>query len=252
VLLSEPPRSQGDLNFSLFGIPVRVHPFFWITSIVLGPMNSREPDVVLRVAFWVVAVFFAILVHELGHALAMRAFGFRPWIVLYAMGGLASYGSADGRARHLTRPRQIFIHFAGPLAGFLLAAAIVVGMIVLGYGDNLRFAGPMKILPVALHMERQRVEMFINYLFFICTFWGLINLLPILPLDGGQIARDVLTAISPRRGYRFALMVSMFCAASLAAIGGVVLQDVFIALFFGYLAYSSYVMLQSDRGGRGW
>ena len=44
-------------------------------------LGSRLGDVA-SVLTWIIAVFLSILVHELGHALAMRAYGFRPWIVL--------------------------------------------------------------------------------------------------------------------------------------------------------------------------
>ena len=72
MLLGEPPRTGGDLNFQLFGIPVRVHPLFWLIAVLLGISGDPQPAEIL---LWVVAVFVSILVHELGHALTMRAFG---------------------------------------------------------------------------------------------------------------------------------------------------------------------------------
>jgi Zn-dependent protease len=53
-------------------------------------------------------------------------------------------------------------------------------------------------------------------LFFINFFWGLINLLPVYPLDGGQISRDGLSYLSPRNGYRLSLGISFLIAAVLA------------------------------------
>ena len=89
-MLAEPPPSQYDLHFSLFGFPVRVHPMFWLVTLMLG-YQSGDAAAVLT---WIVAVFLSILVHELGHALVMRAYGLRPWIVLHGMGGLTGYEPA--------------------------------------------------------------------------------------------------------------------------------------------------------------
>ena len=114
MLLGEPPRTQYDLNFSLLRIPVRVDPWFWLMTLILGSQR-RDPASILS---WIVAVFFAILIHELGHALAMLAYGLRPWIVLYSMGGLTSYDPRDAfRSKGSDWLGQIVISFAGPAAG---------------------------------------------------------------------------------------------------------------------------------------
>ena len=121
MLLGEPARTAGDLNFSLFGIPVRVHPFFWLITLFLGPIRSQRPDILYAVLAWILAVFISILIHELGHALVQRAYGYRPWITLYGLGGLASYDpAAVYQPRGSPTVRQILISAAGPGAGFLM------------------------------------------------------------------------------------------------------------------------------------
>ena len=117
MLLNEPSPSQGDLHFSLLNIPVRVHPMFWLMGLILGSGGSRGLQ---PVVLWVVAVFVSVLVHEMGHALVIRALGVQPWITLYGMGGLTSH--QGGRFRPQT---QILVSLAGPAAGFLLAAIVV-------------------------------------------------------------------------------------------------------------------------------
>ncbi len=87
IVFGEPPRTQFDLNFSLLGIPVRIHPMFWLVAVLLGP-KRQDPATLLT---WVVAVFIAILVHEMGHAVVARTYRYRPWIVLYTAGGLTCY-----------------------------------------------------------------------------------------------------------------------------------------------------------------
>jgi membrane-associated protease RseP (regulator of RpoE activity) len=86
---------------------------------------------------------------------------------------------------------------------------------------------------------------FVESLLFISVFWGLINLLPIYPLDGGQIAREVLLALSPRQGIRQSLVLSAVVAGGLAVVGLVLWRDWLVTLFFGYLAYTSYLTLQN-------
>ena len=121
MLLGEPSRTQYDLNFALFGIPVRVHPLFWLVACCSAMPNGGDGSAILT---WIAAVFFSILIHELGHAMVIRIRRIYPWIMLYSMGGLASCDPASTRrwTMRTTHWRQILICAAGPVAGFLLAA----------------------------------------------------------------------------------------------------------------------------------
>ena len=243
MLIGEPPRTQYDLNFSLLGIPVRVHPFFWLVALML---DYRLGDVA-SVLTWIAAVFLAILVHELGHASVMRAYGFRPWITLYGFGGLASYDQGQAYRSKGSGPLgQVLICLAGPMAGFLLAALLMLGLALAGYGDQIRFVDPWGLRP-AVWLPNEHIKVLVNNLFFICVFWGMVNLLPIYPLDGGQIAREILLKLNPRDGIRQSLMLSILAAGAMALFG-LTRQDWFIAIFFGYLAYASYATLEAYRG----
>src|SRR5262249_19430237 len=122
-MLHEPDQTQFDLRFQLFGIPVRVHPFFWLVGVILGFRALRDnpgPTGFFYLGLWLAVMFVSILVHELGHVFAGQAFGSNGHIVLYSFGGLA-IGSADASERW----QRIFVMFAGPLAGFLLLAVVV-------------------------------------------------------------------------------------------------------------------------------
>jgi Zn-dependent protease len=244
VLLGEPPQTHYDLNFPLLGIPVRVHPLFWLVALILGPKNESAGAVIT----WIMAVFASILIHELGHALAMRAYGFQPWIVLHAMGGLTGcdrrYASRSKGADSLG---QILISFAGPLAGFLLAAILVLALMAAGHGHNVFFASPWGLRP-EVQLPNEQIARLLNYIFFISVFWGLINLLPIYPLDGGQIAREILLRLSIGDGIRQSLLLSTFAAGAMAVFGWTAFKDLYIAMFFGYLAYSSFAALQAYSG----
>jgi stage IV sporulation protein FB len=248
VLLGEPPRTAYDLNFGLFGIPVRIDPWFWLMTLLMGP-KQRDATVVLT---WVAAVFLSILIHELGHALVMRMYGFRPWIVLYSLGGLACYDPRDAyRSRASDWLRQVLISAAGPAIGFLLAAAIVLLVALAGHGHPIDIHDFWELThPVQL--PNARLADLLNDVCYICFFWGLVNLLPVYPLDGGQIARELLLKFSPGDGIRQAMLLSTICAASVAVYGLTQWKSAYVALFFGYLAYSSFAALQAYGGSRRW
>jgi Zn-dependent protease len=245
MLLGEPAPTQADLHFRLFGIPVRVHPFFWIVSLLLG-MGGGSADP-LNTLIWVAVVFVSILVHELGHAFTQRHFGGNPWITLYSFGGLASCNDCDRSPRS-----QILISLAGPVAGFVLATAVVAALAALG-----RLAGfqwsliPIRWIPFdvefyTLHEKLAPRDELIWDLLQVNILWGLINLLPIYPLDGGQIARELFTLRTPRAGIVRSLQLSVGMAVLVAAYA-LMNGLVFTCFMFGFLAYGSYQALQNYR-----
>jgi len=258
VFLTEPQRSAYDLNFSLAGVPIRVHPMFWLFTAMLG-MRLRDP---VDLLIWVGVVFISILVHEFGHSLAMRYFGWTSHIVLYSFGGLAvqdgSYGGFERPGRGARDARtQIIISLAGPVAGFLFAALILAVLRASGHAVAIRLGGFPPVWYQVAPLSTPRLTFTIDQLLFVNIFWGLLNLLPIYPLDGGQIAQQVLVTANPRDGLRQSFMLSILTAAGVAILGYVKLNSLYMALMFGFLAYQNYLTLQSFRsggygGGRGW
>lgn len=236
VLFIEPPRTRYDLNFSLFGIPVRVHPFFWLVALLLGGNND-----VGEVIRWVAIVFVSILVHEMGHATVARYFGARPWITLYSFGGLASYRGARGDTQS-----QILITLAGPAAGFLFAAAIAAVLYALQ--RKVEFLGVT--IGQGERPANWQVYVTVWQLLYVNIFWGLVNLLPVYPLDGGQVSMELFRAYNPWEGTSQALWLSVIVAVAVAAASFVYLQEYFLALFFGYMAYTCFTMLQGGFGRR--
>ena len=199
-MLGNVAPTEFDLRFSLFGIPVRVHPLFWAVAAYMG-WNGEDPKMTL---IWIACVFISILVHELGHAVMAKYFGWPPEIVLYHFGGLAIYQPYSG----LTTQRSIIISAAGPLAGFGLYGAVLFfkhASIRYGFWNNLS-AEMLDYISAAFY-----------YLLFINLYWGLINLAPVLPLDGGHICDDICKSVKRYRGDILALQISMVVAVGLAA-----------------------------------
>ncbi len=254
MLLSEPGRTQGDLFFTFFGIPVRIHPFFWLIGFFMGPWRTESNSIVLMMLVWFLAFFVGILLHELGHAFAMRAYGFQPHITLYGLGGMASYGGRQNwpTARSPTL-QQIVISAAGPAAGFVLAGLVAALLLVAGYSVHRQWGFPCGFQVWTTDLIGQpAVSWFVNDLLFVTVVYGILNLMPIYPLDGGQIAREVFVKLNPHEGLRRSWGLS-FVTAALLAVTALVLLDMFVAFLFGYLAYFSYANLQAQSGrGRGW
>ena len=257
MLFGEPPRSQADLHFSLFGIPVRVHPFFWLVGVILISsqlMDSNAvPDLIAALGVlvpWMVAFFLSILIHEAGHAGVMRYYGFSPWITLYGFGGMAAYSPSQRYgSRGFGTLGQVLISAAGPVAGFLLAG-LVVG-VVLATGHNVHVGWMASFVPWVAPAEiigSLPFTRFVGDVLFVSIFWGVMNLLPVYPLDGGNIAREVLLKLNPRDGIRQSLILSIVTGGAIAVVALVQLGSLLMAMLFGYLAYGSYQALQSYSG----
>jgi Zn-dependent protease len=251
VFLIDPPPTNFDLHFSLFGIPVRVHPLFFLLPVLWGAQYGE----IFVILIFILVFFVSILVHELGHALAMQSMGQRCRIVLYAMGGFAApdgYGSWGRRARHTTRD-SVLISAAGPIAGFLLAL-LGLGLVRL-IGGTIEWSWAFGVVPVVgldFGATPFAMNFYLLLLFSIAIniniYWNLINLLPVLPLDGGQIARDLLLAANPWQGMHWTLWTSIIVATGVALVG-FSNRQAFLGILFAYLAIINFQTLQ--QGGPG-
>lgn len=251
MLFVEPQPTSLDLKFTLFRFPVRVHPLFWVVTLILGGSDLNRPNALAVLFLWVMCVFVSILVHELGHAFAFRSFGYRAKVWLYSFGGLAIPDHAQPTPR-----QQIVISLAGPGAGFLLCAFVVLSHRSMQWAETSE-------LTAEVYWQ----------LWFINLFWGLVNLLPVYPLDGGQVCRAVCVLARARRPELLSAQISFGTALALTILAVMNflgqprdlldqlpwwlrifgMGSVFPALLFGVLAYSSYqAMDQLRRQGAYW
>lgn len=133
-----------------------------------------------------------LLFHEFGHALAMRAFGYRDLsVVVLPFLGAVAFGRKDDAGPW----QKLVVLLAGPLPG-LIVAIICLELAMQGGSDPLL----LKIGVMALVLN-------------------LFNLLPLTPLDGGQIVDTFLFARRPRLRFVF------FTVSILAMIGIALLLD---------------------------
>jgi len=218
---------------------------FWLMALLLGSSGA-----LIEIPIWIVVVFVSILIHELGHALAFRYYGIRSQIVLHAMGGLTIPESTPwgtGWASVSPSPKQeIVISLAGPFAGFLFAVLVMLATIFTG--GSLLTSKLFGFLPLPLTaimpFGGSVLNIFLTMLLFVNVFWGMFNLLPVFPLDGGQVTRNVLIQYDPMDGARKSIWVSVIAGGFIALIGLFVMRSVYIAILFGLLAFQSYQSLQ--------
>jgi Zn-dependent protease len=200
-------ETQFDLRFRLFGVPVRVHPYFWLTSALL----FWDPDQLEIVALGILCMFISVLIHELGHALVLRYFRWPSEVVLFILGGYAT-------STRLTTWRQIASLAAGPGAGMAFAVVVYVCRYLVG-----KFAPD-------LFQEYPLLYVAFELLLFSGILVNLMNLMPCLPLDGGQIMAALVSHYG-RRGRQTNKLILQISIASGAA----------VAVWCAYC-------IQSDRG----
>jgi len=222
--------TSNDVSFNLFGFPTTIQPFFWLIAAILAALHIGEID---KMQLWIAkmllgmaGVLLSILAHELGHAFAFRhVFRTESIVILHGFGGATmpiqhysrSYGFTGTMA-------NCFLSFAGPLAGFVLAVLMFALLYFLPMGNG--FAASLLMF-------------FLYWTMTISIIWGIFNLLPIYPMDGGHIFREIFLFFFPRQGVEFSLILSMLIAALLAVVA-LRFGQLFITFLFGYFAYQNY------------
>lgn len=193
-------------------IPIYIFPFFWILILVIGWLNSAS---ILGTFIWSAVILVSVLIHEYGHAVTALMFGQKVEINLVGLGGLTKR-----QGPKLDRWKEFIIVFNGPLAGFI---TFIIAYQLLG------FVGEKKSILIYI------LEVAIN----INLFWTLLNLLPVLPLDGGHLLQILLEGIFGLRGLKLAFIVSIVLAGVIGLYFFLTQQILMGALFF-MLAFESY------------
>lgn len=196
-------------SFRLFGIPVTIHLSFLVIAALIG-FSSRRPIVYL--VAWVVIVFISILIHELGHALTARSYGAEVEIELNAIGGLTSWSVPD---QELRPGQRAFVAAAGSGVGVLFGG--LVWLFDLFTGPYVDVAGFV-----------------VSNLIRVNVLWGLLNWLPIRPLDGGHLFTSLLQKVIPSKADLVANVV-FFMTAAAALVLALLNQLIFLALLAGWL-----------------
>jgi Zn-dependent protease len=199
--------------FKFSGIQVYLH-FSWF--LVAAYQYSRRMGAYespIWAAWEYVALFAIVLIHEFGHALACRQTGgVADRIVLWPLGGIA----------FVNPPRRpgamLWSIAAGPLVNVILLPILYVALLV--------FGNAMDAVPTDFGR-------FVSQVFGINLVLLIFNMLPIYPLDGGQILRSLLW-------FPLGEIRSLQIASVIGLIGSVALAGV--SLFFGMDIFWTAIM----------
>ena len=165
--------------FTLASVPVSVSPWYLLLLVYLTVRNPGQGLVIAA------CITVSLLAHEFGHALMARYFKLQPQILLHGFGGLTGHERAK-RDRD-----EALIIAAGPLAGLFL------GVLVL-------------LVTMYAPVSSMGAQTALEYFMYINFVWSAFNLLPMWPMDGGQLLRiGASKMLKPARGERLTHIVSI-------------------------------------------
>lgn len=227
------------IRFQLFGVQVQIRPIHWVgLAFIAGALNITDMQTLMYVLIFMIAAFVSILGHEFGHALVGRYFGGgQPFISMELFGGYCQ--NTGGR---WTRGENIMMIAAGPGMTFLFGVLGYFGLLAISgsFGDawtatELLIRSPYYAFPLTQGAPEEAVKVFfLGCWIWISVWWTILNLLPIYPLDGGQI---VIHALKSLRKAHLIGVVSCIVVAFLSFWFGIGYLLPIFMVFFGVQNY---------------
>jgi Zn-dependent protease len=236
------PSTTGSFRlFRAAGIDVYLHWTWFAFALIFIPMDRGY-----QARGWMVAeyltLFGIVLLHEFGHALACRQVGGEAHrIVLWPLGGIA-YVSPPARPGAV-----LWSIAAGPLVNLVLVVpTVALGVYAYGAGWKLAYPDLFRFVSILWQMNLGLL---------------ILNLLPVYPLDGGQILHALLwygvgrwaslQAVSVVGGIVGMLFLGLSLLLTVVFRGPEFLMLGLIAAFIGLRSFSAFglarAMLQLER-----
>lgn len=213
------------LKFRLGAVPVAVH----LSFLVLALFGWMRYGTAVYTAAWTVGVFFAILAHESGHAFTARGFGARGVrIMLFAFGGATTYPVTT----KMTPGKRFLISAAGSAVGIATGAVLMVVGANQGWFD-LDFGG----WPPYRRINPDFLSVMVVGYVEAALFWGILNWLPMRPLDGGQMVHSFLEMVAPSIAEPATKAVSLAIGVPVIVLA-LANQQIFVAMIVGFLLLS--------------
>ena len=193
-------------------MPVVVRGSFLLIAALIGFTGAGQPS---ETVAWIAIVFVSILIHELGHAFTARMYGSEVSIELNGLGGLTRWALPEGE---LTPGRRSLIAAAGSATGLV-------------------FGGVVWLIAVQFEPYPPLPAFILESLIYVNVFWGLVNWLPIRPLDGGHLLESFLQKVAQGRADLIARVIFTATAAG-ALVFAISQRLIFIAVLAGWLLLS--------------
>jgi Zn-dependent protease len=195
----------GSLKLGkFFGIDTYIHGTFWLLPLlVLFQTFGAGLDAIAFYLLLVFAVFVCVALHEMGHALAARAYGIGTrHITLYPIGGVAMLERVPEKPW-----REVAVALAGPAVNVVIALGLLAVIAASGFG-------------LAWGFYEYDVEAWVNQLLWANVILVAFNLLPCFPMDGGRVLRALLSVrLSRLRATEVAVRVGAVVAVAMFAAG---------------------------------
>ena len=203
---------------SIRGTTITVDFSFFILILLFVALNYNAEQGIQFALLWIPIVFLSVLVHELAHAAMIGIFGYgESQIVLGGMGGVTI------NARRAKPWQDMFISLAGPFSSFglwILSAYLYY---------NVAFA----------HQDPM-VKEFLPRFWWANKAWGLFNLIPVPPLDGGHAVRSFFaTFLRDRTAFMISTWIALIGGGAIAVwafIGG----SFFIAFYIAWFVFMAF------------
>jgi Zn-dependent protease len=218
---------QGAIRlFKFGGIQVYLHFSWFIVAAYEFTQRVGAYERPIWSALEYLALFAIVLLHEFGHALACRQTGgIADRIVLWPLGGIAFVDPPR-------RPGAVLWSIAaGPLVNVVLFPILSILLVLM------RARG--------LAEENPDLYRFVFMVGFINGWLLVFNLLPVYPLDGGQILRAVLW-------FPLVEIRSLQIASVIGLVGSIVLAGVFLLLGMSIFWTAVMVFFLLSRAIAGW
>ena len=222
------PTRQGSIHlFRLFGIDVYVH-YFWFLAVAYFVSQIKGYSSLIWSVLECLSMFLIVLIHEFGHAFACRSVGGQAnQIILWLFGGVA-YVSPPPRPG-----AQLWSIAAGPLVNVILLPILTGLWLIAGQ------IGWDETAPDAFR--------FLFHVQFINILLLVFNLMPIYPLDGGQILRSLLWFIFGRANSLIVATTIGFIGVALLILLAIALRSVWLGLMSGFILWNCWGGLRQAR-----
>lgn len=202
-------------------IDIRISFLVLAGAFVLINLDGQVP--LKSALLWVPVLFVSVVIHELAHAGAIAAFGYGASRI-----ELGGWGGETMNRRRAKPWQEVLISLAGPASSIVLAYTII-------------------ILARRFHLERADPLLieFLELMIFANRAWGIFNLLPIVPLDGGQIVLHGLRQmIRPGLAFTIATWISLILGTLLGLAAAFLWQQWFVAIIAASLVMQNWARWQ--------
>ena len=188
-------------------------------------LNYNPNQGIQYALIWIPILFLSVLIHELAHAGMIGILGFgSSHVVLTGMGGVTI------NQRRAKPWQDLLISLAGPFSSFGLA------LLSLWIYRNVEIAQTDRMLVVLMPL-----------LVFANLFWGVFNLIPVPPLDGGHATREFFRMfLSEKTAFVVSIWIAMIVGAAVV-VAAIKLGYYFVALYIAFFVYLAFQRWQDFK-----